>query len=389
MNQKILHTPEGVRDIYGEECARKQVLEQKMHQILSSYGYRDIETPTFEYFDVFGSEVGTIPSKDLYKFFDREGSTLVLRPDFTPSIARAAGRYFLESDKPVRLCYRGNTFVNHQEHRGRLKENTEIGAELIGEGSADADAEIIAMAAQMLQSCGLTDFQISIGHAGFLESLIQDAGMDEASADRLRDLIRNHHTFGVHKLLKDQQIDSRIAQILDSLTTLNGQEEVLERAFEMTHGLRAQDAVARLMEVVRILKIYGLQDAVSFDLGMLSGYMYYTGIIFRGYTYGTGDAVVKGGRYDSLLGHFGKDAPSAGFVVVLSNLMNALHRQKISYLPEAEQILILYTQKSRDEAHRQAAVMRREGKQVELILKDGKALTDTLPGYAQIVELDP
>ncbi len=389
MNQKILHTPEGVRDIYGEECARKQVLEQKMHQILSSYGYRDIETPTFEYFDVFGSEVGTIPSKDLYKFFDREGSTLVLRPDFTPSIARAAGRYFLESDKPVRLCYRGNTFVNHQEHRGRLKENTEIGAELIGEGSADADAEIIAMAAQMLQSCGLTDFQISIGHAGFLESLIQDAGMDEASADRLRDLIRNHHTFGVHKLLKDQQIDSRIAQILDSLTTLNGQEEVLERAYEMTHGLRAQDAVARLMEVVRILKIYGLQDAVSFDLGMLSGYMYYTGIIFRGYTYGTGDAVVKGGRYDSLLGHFGKDAPSAGFVVVLSNLMNALHRQKISYLPEAEQILILYTQKSRDEAHRQAAVMRREGKQVELILKDGKALTDTLPGYAQIVELDP
>lgn len=389
MNQKILHTPEGVRDIYGEECARKQVLEQKMHQILSSYGYRDIETPTFEYFDVFGSEVGTIPSKDLYKFFDREGSTLVLRPDFTPSIARAAGRYFLESDKPVRLCYRGNTFVNHQEHRGRLKENTEIGAELIGEGSADADAEIIAMAAQMLQSCGLTDFQISIGHAGFLESLIQDAGMDEASADRLRDLIRNHHTFGVHKLLKDQQIDSRIAQILDSLTTLNGQEEVLERAFEMTHGLRAQDAVARLMEVVRILKIYGLQDTVSFDLGMLSGYMYYTGIIFRGYTYGTGDAVVKGGRYDSLLGHFGKDAPSAGFVVVLSNLMNALHRQKISYLPEAEQILILYTQKSRDEAHRQAAVMRREGKQVELILKDGKALTDTLPGYAQIVELDP
>ena len=186
MNQKILHTPEGVRDIYGEECEQRQVLLGKLRHVLASYGYREIETPTFEFFDVFGNEVGTIPSRDLYKFFDREGNTLVLRPDFTPSIARAASRCYPEKGQPVRLGYVGKTFVNHQEHRGRLKENTEIGAELIGESAVDADAEIIAMATSMLLASGLKDFQISIGHVGFYESLVLEAGLDDETEEKLR-----------------------------------------------------------------------------------------------------------------------------------------------------------------------------------------------------------
>ncbi len=387
MNQKILHTPEGLRDIYGDECERKQIVEQKLHDVLASYGYRDIETPTFEYFDVFGSDVGTIPSRDLYKFFDREGNTLVLRPDFTPSIARAAGRYFLDMDRPVRLCYLGKTFVNHQEHRGRLKENTEIGAELIGEGSADADAEIIAMANDMLLAAGLSDFQISIGHVGFFESLVEEAGIDEETVHHLRILIHNHNTFGVEKLLSEKCIDPRISRILSSLTVMNGGEEMLEKAYDMTQGLKAQDAVCRLKEVYRLLQILGLEGHVSFDFGMLSTYMYYTGIIFRGYTYGTGDAVVKGGRYDDLLSHFGKDAPSAGFVVVLGNLMNALQRQKIQISMDTERTLILYSDASRDEAHRKAAAMRREGACVELVLTDGRTLPEEMTGYTQVIKL--
>ena len=362
-------------------------MEQKLHDVLASYGYRDIETPTFEYFDVFGSDVGTIPSRDLYKFFDREGNTLVLRPDFTPSIARAAGRYFLDMDRPVRLCYLGKTFVNHQEHRGRLKENTEIGAELIGEGSADADAEIIAMANDMLLAAGLSDFQISIGHVGFFESLVDEAGIDEETVHHLRILIHNHNTFGVEKLLSEKCIDQRISRILSSLTVMNGGEEMLEKAYGMTQGLKAQDAVCRLKEVYRLLQILGLEGHVSFDFGMLSTYMYYTGIIFRGYTYGTGDAVVKGGRYDDLLSHFGKDAPSAGFVVVLGNLMNALQRQKIQISMDTERTLILYSDASRDEAHRKAAAMRREGACVELVLTDGRTLPEEMTGYTQVIKL--
>ena len=86
--EKLLHTPEGVRDIYNVECGKKLALENRLKKTLHLFGYHDIQTPTFEYFDVFRKEIGTIPSKDLYKFFDKEGNTLVLRPDITPSIAR-------------------------------------------------------------------------------------------------------------------------------------------------------------------------------------------------------------------------------------------------------------------------------------------------------------
>lgn len=117
MIDRLLHTPDGVRDTLNDECQKKQSLERELHKVLVSFGYRDLETPTFEFFDVFGREVGTTPSQELYKFFDREGNTLVLRPDFTPSIARAASKYFREEDKAVRLCYQGNTFINGGNYR--------------------------------------------------------------------------------------------------------------------------------------------------------------------------------------------------------------------------------------------------------------------------------
>ena len=98
MAYSLLHTPEGVRDIYNQECAKKIVLQEKLHNLMKQYGYSAIQTPTFEFFDIFGRDIGTTPSKDLYKFFDREGNTLVLRPDITPSIARSVTKYFAEED---------------------------------------------------------------------------------------------------------------------------------------------------------------------------------------------------------------------------------------------------------------------------------------------------
>ena len=144
MEQK-LHTPEGVRDIYNRECAIKLALQKKLNTVLHLYGYQDIQTPTFEYFDVFRKEIGSTSIRDLYKFFDREGNILALRPDITPSIARAVATLFETENFPIRLCYAGNTFINHSSYRGRLKENTQLGAELIGVDSIEADAEMLAM----------------------------------------------------------------------------------------------------------------------------------------------------------------------------------------------------------------------------------------------------
>ena len=116
MENKLLHTPEGVRDIYNDECEKKHALLSRMRAVIHSFGYRFIETPTFEFSDIFGNEVGTTPSKELYKFTDREGNTLALRPDITPSVARAASKYFPIENKPVRLCYQGNVFINNNSY---------------------------------------------------------------------------------------------------------------------------------------------------------------------------------------------------------------------------------------------------------------------------------
>lgn len=365
--QKILHTPEGVRDIYNKECEQKLLLQERLHSVIKSFGYRDIETPTFEFFDVFGKEVGTIQSRELYKFFDREGNTLVLRPDFTPSIARAASKYLLGSGMAVRLTYLGNTFVNNSSYQGRLKENTQIGAELIGEDSVDADAEIIALVIQALKKAGLQEFQISIGHAGFFRALAEEAGLDNQLMNELKELIANKNTFGVEKLLSGAQINEKLRRAFETLPKLFGGAEALDRAAELTGHPGALAAVARLRDIYRILEAYGVQQYISFDLGIMNRYMYYTGIVFRGFTFGTGDAIVKGGRYDQLLGHFGQDAPAVGFVAVVDQLLNALNRQKISQPVSSRRCMIIYRQDKLEEAIQKASDLRRDGIDVELV----------------------
>ena len=182
MKNQLLHTPDGVRDIYNGECKKKLELQNNLLTSLHEFGYQDIQTPSFEYFDVFGNQIGTTPSRDLYKFFDKNGNTLVLRPDFTPSIARCAVKYYMDDDMPVKLCYMGNTFTNSSEYQGRFKEVTQCGEESIGDASIYADAEILAMTVDALKKSGLKEFQISVGHSQFFSGLIQAADIDEDTA---------------------------------------------------------------------------------------------------------------------------------------------------------------------------------------------------------------
>ena len=367
MSKPLVHTPEGVRDIYGEEYLRKLMVEEKLHHSLRSYGYQDIQTPTFEFFDVFSREIGTTPSRELYKFFDKEGNTLVLRPDFTPSMARCAAKYFMDETLPIRFSYLGNTFTNTSNLQGKLKEVTQLGAELIQEPSVEADGEMIALMVEALKSSGLEDFQVSIGQVNFFESLLKEAGIQGEEEEELKRLISNKNNFGVEELLSEKNIRGDLKQLFVSLPKLYGGMEALETARSMTENPEALAALHRLEEIYEILTVYGVERYVSFDLGMLSKYMYYTGVIFRAYTFGTGGAVVKGGRYDKLLEHFGKEAPSIGFVVVVNQLLNALERQKIS-LPSSEVPMILrYRPEERDAMIRKAGEMRREGNYVALV----------------------
>lgn len=384
MKRKLLHTPEGVRDIYNEECEKKQVLQEQLKKSMERYGYHIIQTPTFEFFDIFGKEIGTTPSKDLYKFFDREGNTLVLRPDITPSIARAAAKYFSEEDMPIRLYYMGNTFINNSSYQGRLKENTQLGAELIGDNSVDADAEIISMAVESLLATGLKEFQLSVGHSDFFTGLMEAAGLDEDAQDELRELISNKNYFGVEEVISTWEMDENLRELFRMLGGFyfSIDEMAKARALAVNYP-KILSAIVRLEELHKVLEVYGIDKYVSYELGMVSNYQYYTGIIFSGYTFGSGEPILKGGRYDKLLSYFGKNAASIGFAVVVDQLMAALSRQKIQIDVPYQGELIVYIKEHLSEAVALAMQIRRDGGNVELIGMDSAHTREDYEAYAK------
>lgn len=369
--QRIIHTPEGVRDIYNGECVQKLALQKKLQQVFDAYGYENIETPAFEYFEVFSQEVGTIPSKDLYKFFDREGNTLVLRPDVTPSVSRACASYYHPEEEPVSLCYTGKTFINTTDHRGQLKETTQMGVERFGDASIQADAEVIAMTVDCLKAAGLKEFQVSVGQVDYFKALLAQAGLDREETEELRSLISQKNFFGVEELLKEKKLDSGLTRVFLELPQLFGTaEEVLPRAKELTSNPDALQAVLRLEEIYELLKAYGCETYVSFDFGMLSKLRYYTGIIFQAFTYGTGEPVIKGGRYNDLMKHFGHPAAAVGFAITVDSLMLALSRQKLSNGLKRQEVLCLYyDEKNVKDVILQAKQLRAEGKAVSLRAK--------------------
>lgn len=384
MKQQLLHTPEGVRDIYNGECEQKLVLQENLHNALKKYGYHSIETPTFEFFDIFGKEIGTIPSKELYKFFDREGNTLVLRPDITPSIARCAVKYFGDEDMPIRLCYMGNTFINNNSYQGRLKENTQLGAELIGADSVDADAEIIAMVVDCLLTSGLKEFQLGIGHADFLQGLMEAAGLDEDTEEELRDLISNKNFFGVEELVSKLSMDDNLKQLFSMLGTFYNSFEDLAKVKELSASYeKIAASVERLEQLDQVLKLYGIDKYISYELSVISPYHYYTGIIFSGYTFGSGEPIVKGGRYDNLLTHFGKQSPAIGFAVVVDQLLAALSRQKLNVELKSNTMLLVYDEKQKEKAIETATNERNNGNFVELVLYDTKKNKADYEAYAK------
>lgn len=368
MGMGLLHTPEGVRDIYGTEYARKLQTEACIGRQFELYGYQAIQTPTFEFFDVFSKEIGTTPSRELYKFFDREGNTLVLRPDFTPSVARCASKYFMGNENPLRFWYQGNTFTNTSSLQGKLKEMTEMGVELIHANQVEADGEIIALVIECLLEAGLKEFQISIGQVEYFKGMCAQAGLDEETELELRDFISEKNIFGAEDLLSSKGVDAAHRTMLLKITDLFGSAEVLKQAKEQTDNQRSREAAVRLEKLYQVLCAYGVERYISFDLGLLSKYNYYTGVIFKAYAYGVGDVIVKGGRYDSFLEKFGKKAPAIGFVIEIDTVMSALDRQKTEILSDKTEV-ITYTPQTYAKALQEAQSYRKMGKKTLLLPK--------------------
>ncbi|MCI5623246.1 MULTISPECIES: ATP phosphoribosyltransferase regulatory subunit [Anaerostipes] len=382
MNKKRVHTPEGVRDVYGIECRQRIKLKEKLNKVFALYGYENIRTPGFEFFDVFNSEKGTVSSREMYKFFDREGNTLVLRPDVTPSIARCVAKYFSEEKMGIRLSYAGNVFLNNSSYQLKLKETCQLGAELVNDDSAQADSEVIAMAVDCFLASGLKDFRISIGEVEFFQGLTESI-CDEDIKNELRDFILNKNYFGLMEYVENLDIPEKVKSVFLRFNELNGDVTILNQAEEMVENETSKKALARLRNVYEILKLYGKEKYISFDLGMLNRHNYYTGIIFKGYTYGTGDAVLKGGRYDNLIEQFGKKAPSVGFAIVLDELMMALSRQEIPMEARHTDVMIVYSEDLIKDAILKAKELRKQGKTVILERKNTACSKDDYQKFAK------
>ena len=368
MKQELLHTPEGVRDIYNGECEQKIVLEDNMMSVFKIYGYHPIQTPMFEFVEIFGKQIGSTSAKDLYKFFDHEGNTLVLRPDITPSIARCASKYFMDEVTPIRLCYIGNTFINNKNYQGRLKECTQAGAELIGDASVDADAEMIALAIHSLKNAGLTEFQISVGHVDYLGGLFEAAGMDEETELQVKDFINNKNFYCVDEIVEKLDLPQDLVELFGMLHEYAVTTDTLKLAKEKAKNYqKVYDALEHMEQLHSILEMYQVEKYVSYELAMLSSLEYYTGMIFAGYTFGTGEAIVKGGRYDQLLNYFGKDSAATGFVIVIDQLMAALSRQNIKIPADIAQTWIVYDTAHQVNAIQIAEKLRKTGECVELM----------------------
>ena len=371
MNQKsLLFTPEGVRDIYGEDCEKRAKVQQDIHSIMKLYGFKDIQTPTFEFFDIFNRERGTVKSAEMFKFFDQYNNTLVLRPDMTPSIARCVAKYYEKEDMQIRLCYTGSTFTRLSGYQGKLSEVTQLGAEMMNDASSDADGEMIAMTIECLQKSGLKEFKVDIGHADIFRGLIEETDLTEEEIEKLKTYLNNKNIFAVEDMLENRSMPSECKNLLVKMPDLFGGIETITYVKELTTNQRALDALDRLEKIYQILASSGLENHITFDLGMLSHYEYYTGVIFKAYTYGTGDAIVTGGRYDNLVEQFGKKTPAIGFALLLDQLMAALYSQEIDIAVDEKDYLILYRSANRKKALELAQSLRWQKKSTRLMRKD-------------------
>ena len=356
----MFEKPLGMRDTLPELYERKHRLRSVMEEAIKRWGYSFIETPTLEYYETVGA-ASAILDQQLFKLLDREGHTLVLRPDMTAPIARVAASKLLKGDLPLRIAYSANVFRAQQREGGRPAEFEQIGVESINDETVSSDAEVIALMGSSLKEAGLTDFRISIGHIAFVKELFLQIVGNEDRANALQRFLYEKNYVGYRDHVNTLSLSSIDKQRLLGLLDLRGGDEVIEKALELIENGKGKEAILQLKELWEVINDYGEQDKVKFDLTLISHMSYYTGILFEVYAGRVGFALGNGGRY-GLLEKFGKSASATGFAIRLDWLLEALGEPADSSPVHC----ILFSQERRREAFQLAKKMHNEGKRTVL-----------------------
>ncbi|NCE64245.1 ATP phosphoribosyltransferase regulatory subunit [Pseudoflavonifractor sp. 524-17] len=306
-----INTPEGTRDRLFAECHDRRSAQAALTDLFLRRGYAEVSTPEVEFYDLFLQSGNPVPQEAMLKIIDRSGKIMVMRPDCTAPIARVAATKLKGLPLPQRLYYTETVFRSDGEHRGGSSEIAQCGVELIGGAGKRADLEMIAMAVDALRSCGLARFHIELGHAGFFRSLAARMDMAQSQIEEMRTLIEGKNFAALGDFLEPCR-DQPACAALKRLSRLFGGAEVLEEAQALAGE---NEALSYLKALYETLNGAGYGPYLRFDLGLVHQIDYYTGVVFRGYVEGAGDAVLSGGRYDSLVASFGRPAPATGFAV--------------------------------------------------------------------------
>lgn len=324
MKRYAKETPEGSRDFLFEESDDRKKVESTLSALYKEKTYRKVITPAIEYMDVFENDNIGIEADEMFKLTDSNGRTTVLRPDNTMPIARLVATRLTQSDFPVRLYYNQNVFVRNKALAGRTNEIAQSGIELIGDGSLEADLEVITMAVEALRRSNLNSFTVEIGHAGFFNSILEDMNISKTVKADICNLIEGKNYAALNDLLNSLG-ESVQTKALFKLPRLFGGIEVLDEAKRIYKSQKSNAALEYIKTVYEKLCELGVQENIMIDLGLVNRSNYYTGVIFRGYAEGSGVTVLSGGRYDNLIGEFGMDAPAIGFAVDVNALCDVMH----------------------------------------------------------------
>lgn len=358
---KGFEKPAGVRDYLPHVVDKLRRIEHKVLECMSSWGYRQIITPSMEYYDTVGVASSTSDQK-LFKLLNNRGTTLVLRSDMTAPIARVVSSMLKDEKLPLRLSYHANVFRAIEEEAGREAEFFQTGVELVGDDSPEADAEVVALAISSLQAAGVASFKIAMGHVGFLNGLLGEIIPGEVDLqEELKAVLLKRDYVGYREKIEGLSLSSEQKERLESILRLRGGKEICERAESLISSEEARNSVQHLCAVWEVLEAYGVSEHVLIDLTMLGDFSYYTGMTFEGYASELGFPVCSGGRYDKLLKQFGKDIPATGFAIKTNRIIDGVQGIRAEQpLP----VLIEYTKEHRVEALSQALQLRTEGRTV-------------------------
>jgi ATP phosphoribosyltransferase regulatory subunit len=310
--------PPGTRDILPDEMRELRELSTALLETFYRFGYGEVWTPTMEYEDVLvqGDERAAGVS---YRLFDEHGHVLALRPDMTIPIARLVATRYPDAELPLRLCYLSHAYRAVRPQRGQQREFLQAGIELIGADAPGGTVEVLEVLCAALDAAGLPRSRIGLGDAGLFRSLLEAMQIEAEARMRMLAALERHDFVALEGEAMNLPLDDDRREVLLRLPQLRGGPEVIEQAVELG-GADTRHATARLRETAEGIRERGISQRVIFDLGLVRDLGYYSGAIFEVYDPALGHVIGGGGRYDDLLGRFGRPLPACGFALFVERV---------------------------------------------------------------------